>query len=368
MKDKVKNIIIVALSGLMLMGMSAWCIFGRDGDFSESERRALKQMPGLSLESVTSGKFMNEFEEYSLDQFPLRDGMRSVKALSEKYLFAKPANNGLYTVDGYSAKMEYPLNEKMLDHAGERFAYIYDTYLKENECRVYLSIVPDKHYFLGKANGYLSMDYNALTEGMRERMDYAEYIDIFPLLNESDYYRTDTHWKQENILPVAEKLADAMDVNLTGKYSVETVDAPFYGVYYGQMALPAKPDELKYLTNDVLKGCTVTCYDTGRSEEAELYDMTAAEGRDPYEMFLSGTKALLTVNNPAARTDRELVVFRDSFGSSLIPLLAEGYSRITVVDIRYIRSDMLGNFVEFEGKDVLYLYSTLILNNSLALK
>ena len=39
--------------------------------------------------------------------------------------------------------------------------------------------------------------------------------------------------------------------------------------------------------------------------------------------------SLLTVDNPNARTDRELVIFRDSFGSSLAPLLLEGYSRVT---------------------------------------
>ena len=64
-----------------------------------------------------------------------------------------------------------------------------------------------------------------------------------------------------------------------------------------------------------------------------------------------------------------LVVFRDSFGSSLIPLLAEGYGTVYAVDIRYIASDALQRVVSFpQGADVLFLYSTTVLHNSITLK
>ena len=66
--------------------------------------------------------------------------------------------------------------------------------------------------------------------------------------------------------------------------------------------------------------------------------------------------------------ENRLILFRDSFGSSLIPLLTEGYSRITILDTRYIIPDLLGNFAEFENADVLFLYSTSILNQSSTLR
>ena len=96
--------------------------------------------------------------------------------------------------------------------------------------------------------------------------------------------------------------------------------------------------------------------------------MEAAEGKDPYEMFLSGTEPLLVIDNPDAETDRELVMFRDSFGSSLAPLLVEGYKKITLVDIRYISPQFLGSFVNFENCDILFIYSTILLNNSNSFK
>ena len=83
---------------------------------------------------------------------------------------------------------------------------------------------------------------------------------------------------------------------------------------------------------------------------------------------MSGSKSILTIENPEAETDRELILFRDSFGSSLAPLLAEGYAKITLVDIRYMQLERLEHFISFHGQDVLFLYSTSVLNNSEVIK
>ena len=61
-------------------------------------------------------------------------------------------------------------------------------------------------------------------------------------------------------------------------------------------------------------------------------------------------------------------MFRDSFGSSLAPLLLEGYARVTLVDIRYISPALLDRFISFADQDVLFLYSTSVLNSSETIK
>ena len=96
--------------------------------------------------------------------------------------------------------------------------------------------------------------------------------------------------------------------------------------------------------------------------------MTKLDSKDLYDVYLSGARSLLTIENPNVATNRELIVFRDSFGSSMVPLLVNDYARVTLVDLRYIRSDYLGKFLDFHGQDVLFLYSTLLLNNSAAIK
>ena len=159
-----------------------------------------------------------------------------------------------------------------------------------------------------------------------------------------------------------------MGTEIKSDYKINTLDNPFYGVYAGQYALPVKPDTIKYLTNEIIDNCIVTYYGSASPETGEMYNMDKAYSKDPYEMFLSGVAPLITIENPNATTDKELVLFRDSFGSSIAPLFAEGYSKVTIVDIRYIQSSFVGNFVNFENCDVLFMYSTALLNNSTAMK
>ena len=96
--------------------------------------------------------------------------------------------------------------------------------------------------------------------------------------------------------------------------------------------------------------------------------MSKVEGRDPYEMFLGGNISLLTIENKDALSSKELVVFGDSFSRSLVPLLAGSYQKITVMDIRYLSSSYVEKYIEFTNQDVLFLYSTSVLNNSITLK
>ena len=204
---------------------------------------------------------------------------------------------------------------------------------------------------------------------VKDQMYYAQFIDITEALDLDDYYKTDLHWRQENILPVAQALGQAMGLEYAGKADrLEDMQAmtDFHGVYYGQSALPLPSEPMYFLTNDVIREATTFNFETNKS--GEVYDTEALLGKDPYDVYLSGPTPLVTIDNPAAETDRELVIFRDSFGSSLAPLLIEDYAKITLVDIRYIQSGFLGQYLEFDGQDVLFIYGTTILNDSGLLK
>lgn len=361
MKDKLTCI----LSFGVIFIFALLCFFLPKDDFSESERRVLASFPEASSETIFSGKFSSDFEEYATDVFPFRDSFRTIKAFTSTNIFGKSDNNKLFMQKGHLSKIEYPLNENLLAHATERFGYIHKTCLEGRTDNIYLSIIPDKNCFLDT----LKLDYDKLTETVREDMPYAEYVDIFPLLSLSDYYTTDSHWKQECITDVAETLLSAMDKTQNSTFEQKTLDVPFYGVYSGQSALPTPPDTITYLTNDILEACTVINCDTGMPEEGFMYDMKKAEGRDPYEMFLSGNSALLMIENPNNRNGSNLIVFRDSFASSLLPLMIGEYEKVTVFDIRYVQSEMIGAFVkDFDNADVLFLYSASMLNSSGAMK
>ena len=46
---------------------------------------------------------------------------------------------------------------------------------------------------------------------------------------------------------------------------------------------------------------------------------------DKYDIYLSGASSIIDIVNPTSNSNKELIVFRDSYGSSLIPLLIDGY-------------------------------------------
>ena len=365
MKERTKNLVIciVATGFLSLMFLAS--ILVPDKEFSISERRKLALRPEIKMDRILNGKFMVDYDKYTLDQFPKRDLLRRLKAEVSMNLFKKKDNNDLYIYDNYISSMEYPMNEESLDRASNKFRFIYERFLKE-ENKVYLSVIPDKNRFTAEQSGHLSMDYEQFEMKMKEKNPYASYIKISDLLEREDYYRTDTHWRQEKIQDVADRLAIEMGTSIEEADEAVKVSDEFYGVYANQLALSMKPEEIHYVINDKMKKFQIM--DKQNNKEIELYALDKATGLDPYEMFLSGPLSLVEITNPTADTDKELIIFRDSFGSSIAPLLAQGYEKTTLVDIRYLQSVYLDRFVDFENADVLFLYSTLVLNNSEMLK
>lgn len=347
------------------LALFAWFLPSKD--ISEAERRKLEQFPKITAESIVDGKFASQFENYTLDQFPLRDTFRQIKSVFHYYVLNQKDNNDIYVHDGYAAKMEYPLNENSIKNAVEKLEKVYNKYIKGTNTNVYISVIPDKGYYLADRGEYLKMDYSTMFKSMSE-FKWAKYIDLTDTLNIESYYRTDTHWRQENILPVAQRLCEAMgaDIPKEDKFIKELVKKPFYGVYCGQAALPMKAEDLYVMINEDIN--TATVFDYEKNKEISIYDKRAINSKDLYDTYLYGAKALLEIRNPNAESNKELIIFRDSFGSSIAPLLVQSYSKITLIDIRYIPIDYIGNFIEFNNQDILFLYSTSILNSSFSFK
>ena len=164
---------------------------------------------------------------------------------------------------------------------------------------------------------------------------------------------------------MAQAICKAMGAEVPGEFATNAVERPFTGVYYGQAALPLAQETMYYLTSPLLQSASVTHAD---GSVTKVYDEAKLGSRDLYDFFLSGSEPLLTIENPDADTEKELVLFRDSFGSSLAPLLLQGYRKVTLVDTRYVDPKLLSNYVNFQNADVLFLYSTLVLNSSGALR
>ena len=272
----------------------------------------------------------------------------------------------VYVYDGYAAKTDAAFDAASLDRAAYRFQRLYDLYFTGRT--VYLAVVPDKALFTVPPEGYTPAGAAETADYLCGALDFLTPVDIASGLTLADYYRTDPHWRQEQLRPTADALLTAMGAPVpdTREESLSALTGAFHGAYWDKSPQPLEPDTLAYLTSPALDACTVHNYET--DTDGGVYDLAAAQTA-PYDLFLSGSRSLLRIDSPQALSDRTLVVFRDSFGSSLIPLLAESYRTVYAVDIRYLSSDLLGRFVDFPADaDVLLLYSTTVLHNSITLK
>ena len=190
---------------------------------------------------------------------------------------------------------------------------------------------------------------------MKLKTDYMPYLDITGLLGITDYYKTDAHWRQEKITDVAAKLAEAMGVSLNAEYETKEAKADFVGAYSRQSDLEMEAEPLNYLYNVLFDSCKVTDYET--NSEMPIYDLAKTESAkgEGYDMFLGGSKSLITIENPNAATDKELVIFRDSFGKCFQSLIFRKPCVIVRKNGCQVPSKLLGNIRTFQNFHNIFL-------------
>lgn len=359
MSNKFKNIIVSVLFLTILLLVFVLNILKPDTEISIAERRKLEQFPSFTLQNLFNGTFFSKFDTYVNDQFISRDNFRTAKAKLD--LTFKGNYHNIYIKNDYLVEQTYPLSYASVTNLTKKITDIKNKYLANN--KIYFSIVPDKNYFVNDNN--LKMDYDLLESKMKENLDFATYIKILDKLDLTDYYKTDSHWKQENIQKVADELLKGMNNYSSSSYNVENI-AKFKGTYAYRVPVNTDFDEINIMTNDILKNARVFNYTT--NTYTNVYDLNKKNSLDKYDIYLSGATPLLTIFNDKNTSGKELIIFRDSYGSSLAPLLLSSYSKITLVDTRYISPTILGNYINFDNKDVLFIYSISIINNSYSLK
>ena len=361
MNDKIKDIVVTIIFLFTIISLFLINVIKKDTDISIAERRKLATMPELTTKSLFDGTYFKKFDSYVTDQFVERDAFRKIKIDIE--LSTKGEYNNLYLYDDYIIEEIFPLNSNSINNLTNKINYIKDTYLNDNS-NIYYTIIPDKNYFVNKGN--LKLDYNKLQDMMKSNLTNLNYINIFDKLTLDNYYKTDTHWKEEDLFNVANTIANQMNFDITNNNNVVNTITTFKGSYAGRLSVTKDIDTIKTISNPSTLNSSVYNYET--KKYTDIYDYTKINSLDKYDIYLSGAVPIIDIINNNSSSDKELIVFRDSYGSSLIPLLIEGYKKITVIDIRYISSKILNKYIDFNDQDVLFMYSILTINNSFSIR
>ncbi len=275
-------------------------------------------------------------------------------------------SNNFYVADGAIYEKTGAVNENAIFANTEKINKTYQQYLQN--MNVYFTIIPDKTYYL---EDKLDTDFKDVVENVESNLNSnIQYFDISSVLELEDYYKTDMHWKQENldnVIDVIEKEMKIQNENYEEPNYEEKILGDFYGAYYKeQKENNIEPDELKYLINEEIEKSTV--YNAETESNEPVYNISKAEETgNLYDAFLSGASAIEIIKNEQSETGKKLILFRDSFGSSIAPLLINEYEEIVLIDLRYVNYTILSNYVNFsdyENQDVLFLYSSRVINKS----
>ena len=358
MKQHNFNLFLTVLFCLFIGGIFLGSMILPDKTFSPVENRNLAQAPKFSLDNVTSGKFMEDTEDYVNDQIIGRDFWVALKAWSER-LTGKQENNGVYFAkeDTLINRLDTPDPELLEENAGYVNALVNNV-----DVPVYFGIIPSAAEIWADRlpAGAPTADEKAIIDGLYNQVQ-THTIDLYAALgahqDEDIYYRTDHHWTSLGAYYGYEALMGAMGLEAAplDEDQKVTVSEDFYGTLYstsGVRWLP--PDRIDRYISD--EGVTVTAYPDGTPQPGSLYVDSFLSEKDKYSSFLGGNKPLCVIETEHTGAPKVLVI-RDSYTDSLAPFLTQNFSEIHLFDPRMNLTSVKDYVEQNEIDSVVVLYS-----------
>ena len=334
-----------------------------DKEKSDEENRVRESMPKLSLASITTGDFMEQWEAYMSDQFVGRNVWRKLKVGLDR-LGGSSMENGVFIgKDGQLLEDialpddgQYSENIK----AVKNFAQTY------SDIPVTVMLVPDAASILsGSLPSFASVEDQRQMFSMVERGlgDSVNWVDVYSILNsrktEKLYYKTDHHWTTQGAFYVFRETAAGFGIegDVSDDYVSYTVTDSFNGVLAAKsgVGLSEKESIEIYAPASGDDDVVVNYVDEAR-KTSSLYDSSKLETRDKYAVFFGGNTSVMDIKTVSPSSKRLLVV-KDSFANCFIPFLTPYYREIVVVDPRYYSGTMKDIMDTYRITDALIMYS-----------
>ena len=324
---------------------------------SELENRKLQQFPAVTLSGIISNEWMQKYENYTKDQFALRDSWIDLKSRAESMLLKTENNDIWYGKDGYLFPALMTVDDKQYQKNLEALKAM----CERHPGMVDVMIVPTSSLIMRDRLPFDAplVDEDTYLDGIRDTLSAtANVIDLretlAPHAEEYIYYRTDHHWTAQGAYYAYE--AYAASRGLTTLFDTTAVPSVSVDGFYGTSYSKARnwdvvPDVLTYydLPNTLsITGTDGTVQETGIMDEAKL------ETRDKYAAFLHGNNAFSVLKGDG---EGSVLVIKDSYANSFVPYLTANYETIAVVDFRENVSKVEQILSEGQYDSILFLYS-----------
>ena len=364
-RSKIGKYIPAVVFLIFIYGMALWFLFSPKTDYSSSEKRYLQKFPDTNVEKVLSGEFGSEFETFFADQFPQRNtwvGLNAYTALAE-------GNNGASGV--YNCKNGYLINKPVLtdNNLDKNVGAVVD-FAKTIDAPTTVMLVPSTGYIvddvlptfhdkynddedISKISSTLSKEKIGFVD-LRERFK-SEYKNGSQL-----YYKTDHHWTTKGAYTGYQELCKALGITPIDDSTLKKDSYPdFYGTTYSSSGFwLTPPDNIEIWSNPKNSDKNISVKITEGANvktSGSMYFTDHLKEDDKYPVFIDGNHALTEITNTNAKNGTILLI-KDSFSHSLAPFLAENYSKVVLVDLRYYKESVSQLVSTYNPEQVVVLY------------
>ena len=335
--------------------------------YSSSEKRYLAEFPKFNSQTFFEGEFGEKFETYLSDHTSFRNfyvGLNSYYNLS----LGNPLSNGIYHCkDGYlvndpvDTKRFMPNIEVIAEFAKKQnieSAMI----LAPSTGYVVNDLLPNKHIIYND-DELFSQASSVLKDSGVTFVDIRDEFKSAYKSGTQVYYKTDHHWTANGAHLAYNALKSALDITPYSKdnYNIDT-HSGFYGTTYSSSGFwYTKPDNIELWHSKQKQDINVTITDGGKTiKNDSVFFTQRLKEDDKYPVYLDGNHPYTVITNDVLKqngNDKKLLVIKDSFAHSLVPFLADHYSEIIMIDMRYYKQNVT-KLIENTGVDqILFIYS-----------
>ncbi len=367
MNSKKAQIAVIAIFLTFTLTFSVLFFALPKQEYSSSEKRYLAEAPEISFENFFSGNLTTSLEGgenvgYIADHFPLRSMFVGINAYWNLGIGATASNGYYFCRDGYIITKPADTNR------ADRNLQLINLFAASFD-EVSLMVVPSAGEVLAdklpKVHApYPDKDvYDYILENKADNvsfMDLRERLSETAAQGEQIYYKTDHHWTSLGAYTAYKFYCEQKGLEATSADVFEKTEHPnFYGTTYSASGyFLREPDTLEVWKNkEIANAVKVTITEGAESKEyTSMYFDSHLSEDDMYPVFLDGNHALVTVESENAKSDETLLIIKDSFAHCAAPFLAENYSKVIMVDLRYYKNSV-SELAASEGADhILFLY------------
>ncbi len=357
------SIITTTVFCALIGGLSLASLLAPVKESSETENRELAQMPELSVKSFFSGSFAKDYEEFITDQFIGRDGWIAVKTTADQ-LIGKRESNGVYFADGgYFIDGSAPDAEQLEKNLGILETFANDLDGKYN---VRIMIAPTASLVLADRLPYGApvWDQNSLLDSVAALPGAVDVRQT--LLDHNDeyiYYRTDHHWTADGMYLAYRELCGSLGIEPIEPDELErtVLTDEFLGTVAAKVGVGSEPDVITDLTSKNQPELHVV-FNLGEYESDILYVTDKLETRDKYGVYLGGNPGVADITT-SVKNGRVLVMAKDSYAHCMLPLLANHYERMIVIDLRSFNTGF-ESYLEKLGSEGIEVDDVVVLYNA----